>query len=177
MLATETKPLFEGNNSTVYFQERSAYETPVVIKVARDDHASPAQIAAFDNEYAITRDLNLKAIRRVYDKIEFEGRKALVMEYIPGKTIKEHFRGKKITLKEFLPLAIKICDALGEIHQVKIIHKDIDSKNILITEEGDIKIIDFGLSTRLSVKSHNLGNQNIFAVDVLVDNFHLMNFS
>ena len=158
MLAAEYQLLFEGSNSTVYYQEGSEYPTPVVIKVIRDDQASPSQIAAFNNEFDITQNLNIKGTRKVYEKTKYEGKAALVMEYVSGYTLKEYFQNNTLSIKEFLEVSVQVCQVLGEIHQKKIIHKDIDSKNILVTEGKEIKIIDFGISTKLSIKSHNLSN-------------------
>ncbi|MDX2306545.1 MAG: AAA family ATPase [Microscillaceae bacterium] len=158
MLAAEYQLLFEGTNSTVYYQEDNEYQTPVVIKVIRDDQASPSQISSFYNEYEITQNLNLEGTRKVYKKTLYEGKPALIMEYIPGLTLKEYFQKNTLSLKEFLEIALKICQILGEIHQRKIIHKDIDSKNILLSEDKQIKIIDFGIATKLSLKSRNLTN-------------------
>ncbi len=158
MLAAESQLIFEGSNSVVYYQEQSEYPTPVVIKVIRDEHATPEQVNAFYNEYDISQNLNIEGTRKVYQKTTLEEKAALVMEYVPGQTLRDFFEENELSLSEFLKISIKICQVLGEIHQHKIIHKDIGTKNILLDAQKNVKLIDFGISTKLSLKINQLNN-------------------
>ncbi|NJL13303.1 MAG: AAA family ATPase [Microscillaceae bacterium] len=158
MLAAKSEVLFEGNNAIVYYQESSEWGVPIAIKVIKEEQASPAQLAAFYNEYEITQHLSQKGIRRVLAKTKYEGKPALVLEFIAGQTLKEYLLEKKRDLPELLSLAIQICTVLGEIHQAHVIHKDIDSKNILLNDQGEPIIIDFGISSRYTHRSKNQSN-------------------
>ncbi len=152
-MVSQPEILFEGHNSTVYLKGESEYGKPVVIKVMKHNHPSQEQVSLFNNEFDITQGLEISGIRQVYEKTKVDGKSALVMEYINGIPIKEYYQKEKMSLDEFLDIATKTCQVLGEIHQHHIIHKDIDSQNILITPEKEIKIIDFGISTKYSLKS------------------------
>jgi len=159
MLAEKSDIIFEGENSTVYYQENSEWGVPVVIKTIKDDQASPEQIQAFYNEYSISQKLDISGVRKVLSKTNYEGKAALVMEHIAGRSLKTILSESSIlSLEEILKIVIQICQVLGEIHQNNVIHKDIDSKNILVTEEDQVYIIDFGISSRISLKATNRSN-------------------
>ncbi|MCU0445058.1 MAG: trifunctional serine/threonine-protein kinase/ATP-binding protein/SpoIIE family protein phosphatase [Microscillaceae bacterium] len=158
MLIANGELIFEGTNSIVYYQEESEFQRPVIVKVLRNDHPSPEQIQAFFNEYEITRTLDIQGIRRALKKGKVEGRPAIVMEYVAGDALQNIFNGKKFSLAEFLQIGIKICQVLGEIHQGNVIHKDINGKNIILTSDQEVRIIDFGISSRINLKTQNLGN-------------------
>ncbi|MGB0525730.1 MAG: AAA family ATPase, partial [Flammeovirgaceae bacterium] len=84
------------------------------------------------------------------------------MEYFDGKPLKNVFPTKIKNLKQFLRIAIAITDILGEIHQNQIIHKDINSNNILIHEQtNEVRIIDFGISSKFDLRQNNLGNPDV----------------
>ncbi len=154
MLAEKSEIIFEGENSTVYYQEQSNWGVPVIIKTIKDDQASQEQIQAFYNEYAITQKLNIAGVRRVLSRTKHEGRAALIMEYIAGQSLKTLLSSHpSLTFDNLLKITIKICQVLGDIHQNSIIHKDIDNKNILVTEDERIYIIDFGISSRVNLKA------------------------
>jgi len=149
--------IFEGNNSIVYKTQANGQD-PMVLKVMKQLHVAPEQLALFNNEYDIIENLDIKGIRKAYQKTEIDGKAALLLEYIEGKTLKNLLDEKKVNLGEFLEFAIQTCDALGDIHQYNIIHKDINSNNILVTNDNKVKIIDFGISSKITLKTQNLGN-------------------
>lgn len=160
MISTaDTQVLFEGNNSTIYFQENTEGEQPIIIKVIKNEHATPNEINLFFNEYEITQGLDSPNIRKALEKTTLDDRPALILEYIHGETLKQAFVHKDKSIRDFLRAAIQICQTLGEVHQADIIHKDINSNNILwIPEENQAVIIDFGISSKISLKTQNLGN-------------------
>ncbi len=161
MLAEKSDIIFEGENSTVYHQENSEWGVPVVIKTIKNDQASAEQIQAFYNEYSITQKLEIAGVRKVYSKTKFEGKAALVMEYIPGSTLEDIIKAQPIqSFERLLKISIQICHILGEIHQSNVIHKDLDCKNILISENEQVFIIDFGISARISLKANQRNNHD-----------------
>ncbi|MEM7530625.1 MAG: AAA family ATPase [Chloroflexota bacterium] len=157
----------------------------VVIKVLKSDRPTRRQIVQFNNEYELTKDLNVAGVRKGLSMTTIEGRYALVLDYIEGKTLKEaliqdngvdhngveHSALRNLPtaqfLADFLHLALAITNALDEIHQHRIIHKDINSHNILVTtstpenapqKKWNPTIIDFGIATQLNLKRPHLSS-------------------
>jgi predicted ATPase/serine phosphatase RsbU (regulator of sigma subunit)/tRNA A-37 threonylcarbamoyl transferase component Bud32 len=155
--ATAPKILFEGVNSIIYYREQSEYGTPVVVKVLKNDFPTPSQIVQFNNEYEFTKDLAIAGIRKAYKKDRINNRPALILEYFAGTTLKKTFAEQQWTFRDFLKIAINIAHTLGEIHQHHIIHKDINSNNILVDlKSHQIKIIDFGISSHIDTRVQDL---------------------
>lgn len=151
--------LFDGRNSLIYLQKDTAHDTPVVIKVLKENFPSIEQITQFNNEYELTKDLQLEGLRKAFERRKIGEQHALVLQYFDGEPIRQVFDGNTRSLAEFLDVAIRIADALAGLHQNHIIHKDINPANILINANTHaIKIIDFGLSSRVSLKASHTGH-------------------
>jgi len=152
------KKIYESKNSILYKGKYGSIENEVIVKILNTEFPSNEQIQQFNNEYDTVADLPINGIRKVLAKESIENNYRLILEYFDGITLKEYFNDQAVDIQSFLPIIVKICEILGEIHQAKIIHKDINSKNILIDKKGDVKIIDFGISTKYSLKIQNLFN-------------------
>jgi len=153
------KVLFEGVNSSIYLQEQSSYGVPTIMKVTKHERPTAEQIAIFYNEYEISKSLDIEGVRKVFEKAEYQGSPALIFEYVQGITLIEAFQQRGRNLKTFLELAVEVTNILSDIHQCGIIHKDLNVRNILIQQpSGKVKIIDFGIATRFSLKSYDMGN-------------------
>ena len=151
--------IFESSNSIIYRQKEIKNEKTVILKVLRDPHPSPQKIAQFNNEYELTKNLEIPGVRRALELTKVNGHRGIILEYFAGIPVRDYFCKNKITLKEFLASAIKIAEALGAVHAQNIIHRDIGGGNILVhPESGDIKIIDFGISSRIDLRIEHGGN-------------------
>ena len=132
----------------------------VAIKILRDDLArDPAFIARFRREAQAAAALNHPTIVAVYDtgeEIEGEGRSAtnvpyIVMEYVNGTTLRDIVKsGRKLQTERALRISIGVLDALGYSHSHGIIHRDIKPANVMITKNGDVKVMDFGIARALA---------------------------
>ena len=150
--------LFEGRNSLIYLQEDGGDGTPVVIKVLKEDYPSVEQITQFNNEYELTKDLQIDGLRQARERLMIGDKHALVLQYFDGEPAMQVFDRNQRSLEEFLVVAIRIADTLGQLHQNQIIHKDINPSNILVDASSRaIKIIDLGISSRASVKAAGSG--------------------
>ena len=146
------KILFDGANSTLYYYENSEFDKPIIVKVLKEDYPSSLQIVQFNNEFEFVKDLETEGVRKIHKKSKIENKHALVLEYFDGLTLREAFSDKEWNVRDFLNVAIAISHTLGQIHAQYIIHKDINSKNILVNaEKSNIKIIDFSFYSRISV--------------------------
>ena len=91
--------------------------------------------------------LNHPNICTIHDIDEADGSIFVVMEYLPGKTLREEIAASPLSIARTVQFATEIGEALDKLHQLKIVHRDIKPSNIMITEEGHIKILDFGLAS------------------------------
>jgi len=100
----------------------------------------------FEHEAKAASALNHTNITTIYEIDEFEGECFICMEYVEGKSIKEIIREKKLSIEEILNIAIQVAGGLNAAHKKGIVHRDIKSDNIMLTVEGLVKIMDFGLA-------------------------------
>jgi predicted ATPase/signal transduction histidine kinase len=157
-----TNQIHESNNSLVCRGVRKQDNQPVILKFLKEDYPMPASLVRYKQEYEITRNLNLKSVPKAYSLERYQNSLAIVFEDCDGQSLRILLAAQKLTLEEFLSIAIKITEALGQIHQHSIIHKDINPSNIIINPvTGLLQIIDFGISTVLSRENPTIKNPNI----------------
>lgn len=154
--------LHRGENSVIYFDVSKTYPKPSIIKVLVEEYPDENKIAQFYNEYEFLKDMDVKGIRKVYDKIQTtDSRHALVLEYVVGKTLQEAFANKLPSIPHFLEISIQISEILSQLHQRGIIHKDLNINNLIIDESlQNVTLIDFGNSSKIKLKERHLGNPN-----------------
>jgi predicted ATPase len=151
--------IYESDNSLVYRAVRDRDNLPIILKVLKQDYPTPAELTRYKQEYEITRSLNLDGVIKVYELQRYQNSLVMLLEDFGGESLKLWIAERKLTLEEFLTLAIKIADSLGGIHAANIIHKDINPSNIVYNPEtGQLKIIDFGISTVLSRENPTVRN-------------------
>lgn len=139
--------LGEGGMGVVYKARDTHLERFVAIKVlAADTTADSGRKQRFMQEAKSASALNHPNIITVHDIAGEAGMDFIVMEYVPGKTLGELIPRKGMPLGAALKYAIQIADALAAAHQAGIIHRDLKPGNVMVTEEGQVKILDFGLA-------------------------------
>ncbi len=115
------------------------------------DEPSVHELAQLKQEHNILTKLDHKGIIKSYGISIVTGRTALTLEDFGGTSLAQVLAKKTLTLDTALDIAIKVCEALAELHQNNIIHKDINPSNIVRNGiSGEVKIIDFNMSTTLS---------------------------
>ncbi|MGD9247560.1 MAG: AAA family ATPase [Desulfobacteraceae bacterium] len=150
--------IHEGANSIIYRQDTSEFGRAVIIKLSKHLYPAPGQIVRFANEYAVTRELDIPGIRKAREIGTIDDKPALILDYIDGQTVKEAFVAKRRPPAEALAAAIAIARALGEIHRCNIIHKNINSHNIIVNlQRQRATIIDFGIASQLDLATRHLG--------------------
>ncbi len=100
----------------------------------------------FVHEAKAASALNHTNITMIHEIDEFEGECFIAMEYVEGKSIKELIKGKALSIQDILNISIQISEGLNAAHKKGIIHRDIKSDNIMLTADGLVKIMDFGLA-------------------------------
>ncbi len=140
-----TEVLYESPNSLVY-RAIQADGQAVVLKILRERYPSPERIKLFKQEYEILSKLNLTGVVNVYALYQDE-QWMMVFEDFGGESLARLQMAGKLDIADFLHLAICISDILAQVHNHQIIHKDINPANIVLnTKNGQIKLIDFGIS-------------------------------
>ncbi|MEM8566374.1 MAG: ATP-binding sensor histidine kinase [Bacteroidota bacterium] len=151
--------LYESKSSKIFLKEDNDQKTRVITKILNQEFPSSDTINKFYNEFELTRELSIEGVRQGFERKKVNNRHAIVMQYVPGKTIRERLDREVFTIPDFLNYAIEIARILSEIHEAKIIHKDVNSHNVIIDEEsGKAHLLDFGISTKLNLKEQNLEN-------------------
>src|SRR3989454_7083042 len=130
-------PIGAGGMGEVYRARDPRMGREVAIKVSADHFSD-----RFEREVHAVAALNHPNICHVYDV----GPDYLVMELVEGPTLAERIASGAIPLEELLPIARQIAEALGAAHERGIIHRDLKPANIKVTEEGTVKVLDFGLA-------------------------------
>lgn len=155
---TIAEELHHSPNSLIYRGTREEDQTPVVIKILNQDHPSAEDIARFQYEYKIIKELDVPGVIRVYDLEKVGNKPAIIMEENGGRNLSTSMEEDNgISLGLFFEIAPAITKILGEIHHHDIIHRDINPSNILRNPEtGEVKIIDFALSTKLTREQQNI---------------------
>jgi eukaryotic-like serine/threonine-protein kinase len=139
-----------GGMGEVYRARDTRLERTVAIKVIPQQFARDGQrMARFQREAQILASLNHPNIASIYGLEESEERRALVMELVEGPTLAERLMKGAIPIEEALPIASQIAEALEYAHERGIIHRDLKPANIKLTEDGKVKLLDFGLAKAL----------------------------
>ena len=146
------KTIGEGGMANVYLADDKILERKVAIKVLRGDLSSDEKfIRRFKREALSVSNLSHPNIVEVYDVGEEDGNYYIVMEYIEGKTLKQLLQKRgALTLTEVIDIMSQLTDGLSHAHEAYIIHRDIKPQNIMIEDNGLIKITDFGIAMALN---------------------------
>ena len=155
--------LGEGGMGVVYKAEDSklrrtvALKFPPVDKLAGEEHK-----ARFVREAQAAAALNHPNICTVYEIDEADGRTFIAMEFVAGQNVKDKVRAGALPLDGALDIAIQAARALQTAHEEGIVHRDIKSANLMLTAQGQVKVMDFGLAqvgdrSQLTLKGTTLG--------------------
>ena len=136
-----------GGMGEVYRGFDTRLERVVAVKTLNARHRLDGEAKArFLREAKILSRLESSAICRVFDLVEGEEADYLIFEYVEGESLRQVLDQRRLDSIEALELAEKIANALAVAHAERIVHRDLKPANIMVTPEGDIKILDFGIS-------------------------------
>ena len=142
-----TEKLGEGGMGVVYKAEDTRLKRPVALKFLAAHLLNDAEIRTrFRREAEAAAALNHPNICTVYEIDEVEGRSFIVMEYIQGQSLKDKIEPRPLKLDEALDIAMQATQALQVAHEERIVHRDIKSANIMVTDRGQVKVMDFGMA-------------------------------
>lgn len=146
------KSIGEGGMANVYLAFDTILEREVAVKILRGDLAEDEKfVRRFQREANSASSLKHPNIVEVYDVGEDDGKYFIVMEYINGKTLKSLIKKRGVlTLEEVIDIMLQLTSAVSCAHDSYIIHRDIKPQNVMILEDGRVKITDFGIAMALN---------------------------
>jgi serine/threonine-protein kinase len=139
-----------GGMGTVYLAERVEDGHRVALKVVRRGMDTDEVLRRFRQERRILAALDHPHIARLYDGgMTRDGRPYLVMEYIDGQSLTAYADARRLDLDARLRLFQPVCEAVRFAHQNLVVHRDLKPSNILVTDGGQVKLLDFGIARLL----------------------------
>lgn len=154
--------LGRGGMGVVYLAERAdrQFEKQVALKLVAPGRSSKTLRQRFHDERQILADLDHPSIARLLDGGSADdGRPFLVMEYVEGEPIDQHCQARNLGLGSRLQLFRQVLDAVEHAHRHLVVHRDIKPANILVTPEGSVKLLDFGIAKLLDTAAAAAGSQ------------------
>jgi eukaryotic-like serine/threonine-protein kinase len=146
-------PLGRGGMGEVYLGERAdgRFQQKVAIKLVKRGRESGEILRRFARERRILARLEHPGIARLLDGGETpDGRPYFVMERVEGETITDYCRTRGLPLDDRLRLLTSCCDAVDAAHRGLVVHRDLKPSNILVTPDGQVKLLDFGIAKLLA---------------------------
>lgn len=146
------KSIGEGGMANVYVGYDTILNRKVAIKILRGDLANDEKfVRRFQREALSASSLSHPNIVEMYDVGEDDGIYYIIMEYIEGKTLKQLIKKRgSITLSEAIDIMLQLTDGIAQAHDSYIIHRDLKPQNVMIKEDGTVKITDFGIAVALN---------------------------
>ncbi|MEM8488600.1 MAG: protein kinase [Bacteroidota bacterium] len=149
---TIVRPIGKGGMGVVYLAERSfdAYKKPVALKVVKRGMDTDDILHRFRVERQILAGLEHPHIARLLDGgVTRHGLPYFVMEYVDGEPIDSYCDNNKLPVRERLALLNQVCEAVQFAHQNLVVHRDLKPGNVLVTADGQVKLLDFGIAKLL----------------------------
>jgi PAS domain S-box-containing protein len=155
--------LYSNVNTIVCRGQRELDKQLVILKILSKEYPTPIDLAKFKHQYEVTKNLNLVGVIKSYNIENYQNSIFIVLEDIGGQSLHQFMTStKKIEVLDFLRIATKLVEAIGELHQSNIIHKDIKPENIIINPETrQVKITDFSIASLLSRENQTIKNPNL----------------
>lgn len=140
-------PLGEGGMGQVYRAEDTRLRREVAIKVLPAELAAdPERLARLEREAQLLARLEHPNVAAVYGLEESGATRFLVMQLVEGETLADRIAERSLTVDAVIPVALQIAEGLEAAHERGIVHRDLKPANIMVTPEGAVRILDFGLA-------------------------------
>jgi serine/threonine protein kinase len=154
-----TGKLGSGGMGIVYEAEDVRLPRKVALKFLPDEYADdPDAERRFQREADTIAQLNHPNICTIYEIDRAEGRAFIAMECVEGLNLKTYMSRNQLSTGAIVEIAMQIAAALGSAHAKGIVHRDIKPGNIVVSSEGQVKVLDFGLARRfMTPDTHELG--------------------
>ena len=158
------EPLGKGGMGEVFLAQDSKLDRKVAIKFLPDAlKKDPIARERFLRESKLAAALDHPYICKIYEIGEVEGKAFIAMEYVEGQTLQRRLKKGPLRLNQLLGLGIEIAEAVEAAHQKQIVHRDLKTANIMVTPEGHIKILDFGVAKHLAMDDRSESDASTFS--------------
>lgn len=145
------EPIGQGGMGTVYHAVREDLGSRVALKVIRGALGDPVRINRFHQEQRVLARLEHEHIARLLDAgVARDETPYLVMEYVAGTPITEWCDRRDLDIEDRLRLFLDLCDAVAFAHRHAVVHRDLKPTNVLVTTDGRVKLLDFGVAKLLA---------------------------
>jgi serine/threonine protein kinase len=142
-----TGELGRGGMGIVHRAQDTVLNRAVGLKTLPADHVSdPERRERFLQEARAASALNHPGIVTIHDLVKRDGQDVIVMELVEGETLEERLGRGPLALGKALRIAVQLADALARAHGAGIVHRDLKPSNVMVTNEGTVKVLDFGLA-------------------------------
>jgi len=140
-------PLGAGGMGEVYRATDPSLKRDVAIKILPAAFAADAErLSRFEREAQVLAQLHHPHIASIFGLHEAEGVRFLAMELVPGETLEERIGRGAVPVDEAVAIAWKIADGLEYAHERGFVHRDLKPANVKLTQDGNVKVLDFGLA-------------------------------
>ncbi|WP_413199812.1 AAA family ATPase [Nostoc piscinale] len=154
--------LYAGSRTIVYRAIRESDQLPVVIKLLTSEYPTFQELLKLRNQYTISKNLNISGIIQPLSLETYNNGYIFVMADTGGISLREYIQSNTLSLAEFLRIAIQLSTSLHELHQNRVIHKDIKPANILIhPQTKQVQLIDFSIASLLPKETQEIKSLNI----------------
>lgn len=149
-----------GGMGEVYLAYDLKLERLVALKVLPAEICKPQSLRRFNKEARAASSLSHPNVAHIYEIEEFAGVNFIALEYVAGKTLRTRLREGRMDFAEIVEIGLRVSSTLVAAHTAGIVHRDIKPENIMITPEGYIKVLDFGLAKIPELSTQNLSHEN-----------------
>ena len=151
-----------GGQGTIYRSRDTVLDGIVALKVINQPVTQdPQYLEALQREVRLAASLDHPNIARVHDVQVEDDTAYIVMEYVADSLDKRFSGGQPMPYRRAVEIAIQVCRALSHAHENEIVHLDIKPQNILLTEDGTVKVSDFGIARALASSTTSRGNRTM----------------
>jgi serine/threonine protein kinase/Tol biopolymer transport system component len=157
-----------GGMGAVYKATDTLLDRVLAIKVLRPDISNPTRERRFIQEAKTASSLNHPNIVTIYEIFHIDNSPCIAMEYVSGETLERHLEKGPLDRETALDWAIPIADALARAHAAGIVHRDVKPGNVMITDDGLVKILDFGLAKLMEVSNDSNPGERLTMDDRIV---------
>ncbi|MGA1236307.1 MAG: serine/threonine-protein kinase [Limisphaerales bacterium] len=142
--------LGQGGMGVVYRASDTKLQRPVALKLLPGEWTlDEERRRRFLREARAAARVIHPVIAQVYDVDEFEGATFIAMEWVDGRTVRDLVRAKELDLLGSIDIAVQVAEGLAKAHDMGIVHRDIKPANVMMTKDGHVKVLDFGLAKQV----------------------------